>query len=89
MDEQLKLARIVVDVVLRAKKIRFDSAVVQCWQTHEFVCASRFLWEKEKEEKKFQQTVYQQFKFEKIISFDVRVSVNNKVITYEPNRPFL
>ena len=40
MEEQLKLANEVVDVVLRANKESFDSAAVQCGQTREFICSS-------------------------------------------------
>ena len=84
MDEQLKLAKKVVDVVDRANKDLCDSATVQCGQAREFLCSSPIIC-KEKEDEKFQQIVYVKYKLEEVIYVTATMSsLYDTIITNQP-----
>ena len=85
MDEQLKLAHKVVDVVDRANRkicvtmLRYnvDKPVISYAQVQ--------LFARKKEDEKFQQVVYVNYKLEEIIYLlEVMNSVYDKVITNQP-----
>ena len=85
MDEQLKLAQKVVDVVDRANK---KICVTPLWynvEKPECFYAQVRLFARKKEDEKFQQVVYVNYKLEEIIYLlDVINSVYNKVFTNQP-----
>ena len=85
MDEQLKLAQKVVDVVDRASRkicvtlLRYNVAKL------ESSYAQVRLFAVKKEDEKFQQVVFVNYKLEEFISsLDVVNSVYDKVITNQP-----
>ena len=81
MDEQLKLAHNVVDVMGRANK----KNCVTLLQYNESSYAQVRLFARKKEDKKFQQVVYVNYKLEDFIYLhDVMNSVYNKSITNQP-----
>ena len=85
MDEQLKLAHKVVDVVVRANRkicvtlLRYNVDKPECSYTQVQLFATK------KEDEKFQQVVYVKYKLEEFIYLlDVMKSVYDKVITNQP-----
>ena len=85
MDEQLKLAHRVVDVVDRANKKICVTLLRYNVDKPESSCAHGRLFARKKEDEKFQQIVYANCKLEKFIYLlDVMNSVYDKVITNQP-----
>ena len=85
MDEQLKLAHKVVDVVERANKkicvtlLRYNVDKPESSYAQVRLCASK------KEDDKFQQVVYVNYKLEEFVYLlDVTISVYDKFITNQP-----
>ena len=85
MDEQLKLAHKVVDVVDRTnRKISVTLLRYNVNKPESSYAQVRFVARK-KEDEKFQQVVYVNYKLEELIFLlDVMNSVNDKVITNQP-----
>ena len=85
MDEQLKLAHKVVDVVDRTNRKICVTLLRYNVETSESSYAQVRLFARKKEVEKFQQIVYVNYKLEEIIYLlDVMNSVYNKVITNQP-----
>ena len=86
MDEQLRLAHKLVNVVDRANKELFVTLLRYNVDKPENSYAQVHLFPRKKEGKKFQQVVYVNYKREKIIYLldDVN-SANDKAITNQPN----
>ena len=85
MDEQLKLAHKVVDVVDRANKKICVTLLRYNVDKPESSYAQIRLFARKKEDEKFQQVVYVNYKFEEFIPLlDVMSSVYDKVITNQP-----
>ena len=85
MDEQLKLAHKVVDVVDRTKRKICVNLLRYNVDQPESSYAQVRLFGKKKEDEKFQQVVYMNYKLEEFIYLlDVKNSVNDKVITNQP-----
>ena len=85
MDEQLKLALKVIDVVDRASRkfcvtlLRYNVDKLESF----FSQVRKFA--RKKGDEKFQQSVYVKYKFEKIFSLlDLMISVYDKVSTNQP-----
>ena len=85
MDEQLKLAHKVVHVVDRANR-KISVTLLRCnVDKPESSYAQVRLFARKKEDEKFQQVVYVNYKLEEFIYLlDVMNSVNDKVITNQP-----
>ena len=82
MDEQLKLTHKVVDVVDRANRKNCVTLLRYNVDKHESSYAEVRLFARKREDEKFQQVVYVNYKFEEIIYLlDVMNSVYDKVIT--------
>ena len=85
MDEQLKLAHKFVDVVDRANR---KFCVILLWYNvdkPESSYAQDQLFARKKQDEKFQQVVYVNYKLEKFLYLlDVKNSVYDKVITNQP-----
>ena len=85
MDEQLKLAHKVVDVVDRANRKICVTLLRYNVDKPESSCAQVRLFARKKEDEKFQQVVYVNYKLEEFIySLVVMNSVHDKVITNQP-----
>ena len=86
MEEQLKLVHKVIDVVDRSNR-RICVTLLQYWvDKPETAYAQVRLFRRKKEEEKFQQIVYVNYKLEEFIYlFDVMNSVYDKVIANQPN----
>ena len=85
MDEQLKLAHKVVDVVDRANKKMCAALLRYNVHNPESSYAQVRLFARKKEDEKFQQVVYVNYKLEEFISsLDVMNSVYVKVYTKQP-----
>ena len=85
MDEQLKLAHKVVDVVNRANRKICVTLLRYNVDKPESSYAQVRLFARRKEDENFQQVVYVNYKLEKFIYLlDVMNSVYNKVITNQP-----
>ena len=86
MDEQLKLAHQVVDVVYWAnKKICVTLLRYNVDKPESFYVLVR-LFARKKEDEKFQQVVYVKYKLDEFICLlDVMTSVYNTVFTNQPN----
>ena len=85
MDEQLKLAHKVVDVVDRAKRKICVTLLRYNVDKPESSYAQVRLFARKKEDEKFHQVVYVNYKFEEFIYLlDVMNSVYDKVITNQP-----
>ena len=85
MDEQLKLAHKVVDVVDRAKRKICVNLLRYNVDKPESSYAQVRLFPRKKEDEKFQQVVYVKYKLEELIYLlDVMNSVCDKVITDQP-----
>ena len=85
MDEQLKVAHKVVNVVDRANKKLCVSLLRYNVDKPENSYARVRLFARKKEDEKFQQVVYVKYKLEEFIySLDVMNSVDDKVITNQP-----
>ena len=90
MDEQLKLAHKVVDVVDRANRKICVTLLRYNVDKPESSYAQVRLFARKKEDEKFQQGVYVNFKLEEFIYLlDVMNSVYDKVITNQPIRNVL
>ena len=90
MDEQLKLAHKVVDVVDRANKKICATLLRYNVDKLESSYAQVRIFERRKEDEKFQQVVYVNYKLEEFIYLlDVMNSVYDKVITNQPIINFL
>ena len=86
MEEQLKLAHKVVDVVDRANKKICVTLLRYNVDKPESSYAQFRLFARKKEDEKFQQVVYVNYKLEEFIYLlDVMNSVYDKVITNQPN----
>ena len=82
MDEQLKLANKVVDIVDRANRSVCLTLLRYIGDKLESSYAQVRLFARKKEDKKFQQVVYVKYKLEEFIFvLDVMNSVYDKVIT--------
>ena len=85
MDEQLKLAHKVVEVVARANKNICVNPLRYSVDKPESFKAQVRLFARKKEDKKYQQVVYVNYKVEELIKLlDVKNSVYDKVITNQP-----
>ena len=85
MDELLKLAHKVVDVVDRANRKVCVTLLRYNVHKPESSYAQVRLFARKKEDEKFQQVVYVKYKFEEFIYLiDVMKSVYDKVITNQP-----
>ena len=85
MDEQLKLAHKVVDVVDRANRKICATLLRYNVDKPESSYAQVTLFARKTEDEKFQQVVYVNYKFELFIALlDVMNSVYDKVITNQP-----
>ena len=85
MDEQLKLAHKVVDVVERANRKICVTLLRYNADKPESSYAQLRIFASKKDDEKFQQVVYVNYKLlELIYLLDVMNSVHNKVITNEP-----
>ena len=85
MDEQLKLAHKVVDVVDRANRMICVTLLWYDVDKLESSYAQVRLFARKKEDEKFQQVVYLTYKLEEFIYLlDVMNSVYDKVITNQP-----
>ena len=85
MDEQLKLAHKVVDVVDRANRKICVTLLRYNVDKPESSYAQVRLFARTKEDENFQQVVYVKYKLEEFIHLlDVINSVNDKVITNQP-----
>ena len=85
MDEQLKLAHKVVDVVDRANRKTCVTLLRYNVDKPDSFYAQVRLFARKKEVEKFQQVVYVNYKLEEFINlFDVMNSVYDKVITNQP-----
>ena len=85
MDEQLKLAHKVVDVVDRANRTIFVTLLRYNVDKPESTYAQVRLLARKKEDEKFQQVVYVTYKLEEFIYLpDVMNSVYDKVFTNQP-----
>ena len=81
MDEQLKLAQKVVDVVERADRKIYVTLLRYSVEKPVGSCAEMRLSARKKEDEKFQQIVYANYKFEEFIHLlDVMNSVYDNVI---------
>ena len=86
MDEQMKLAQNVVDVVDRANRKICVTPLRYNVDKPESSYAQVQLFSREKEDEKLQQVFYMKYKLEEFIySLDVLISVSDKVITNQPN----
>ena len=85
MDEQLKLAHKEVDVVDRANRKICDTLLLYNVDKNESSYAQVRLFARKKEDEKFQQVVYVNYKLEEFIYLlDVMNSVYGRVITNQP-----
>ena len=85
MDEQLKLAHKVVDVVDRTNRKVCVALLRYNVDNPESSYAQVRLFARKKEDENFQQVVYVNFKLEELIySLDVMNSIYDKVITNQP-----
>ena len=85
MDEQLKLSRKVVDIVDRANRKSCVTLLRYNIDKRESFYAQVRLFARNKEEEKFQQVVYVNYKLEEIISsLVVMSSLYDKDITNQP-----
>ena len=85
MDEQLKLAHKVVDVVDRTNRKICVTLLRYNVDKSESSYAQVQLFARKKEDEKFQQVVYMNYKLEEFIYLlDVMYSVYDKVITNQP-----
>ena len=85
MDEQLKLAHKVVDVVDRAKRKICVTLLRYNVDKPESSYAQAHFFAMKKEDEKFQQVVYVKYRLEEVICLlDVMNSVYDKVITNQP-----
>ena len=85
MDEQLKLAHKVVDVVNRPNRKICVTLLRYIVDKLESSCAQVRLFARKKEDEKFQQVVYMNHKLEEFIYLlDVMNSVYDEVITNQP-----
>ena len=85
MDEQLKLAHKVVDVLNQANRKICVTLLRYNVDKPESSHAQVRLFARKEEDEKFQQNVYVNFKLEEFIYlFDVMNSVYDKVITNQP-----
>ena len=85
MDEHLKLAHKVVDVVDRANRTICVTLLRYNVDKPESFYAQIRLFARKKEDENFQQVVYVNYKFEEFIYLlDVMISVYNWVITKQP-----
>ena len=85
MDEQLKLAHKVVDVVDRANRNICVTLLLYNLHKPESSNAQVRLFARKKEDDKFQQVIYMNYNFEEFIDLlDVMNSVCDKVITNQP-----
>ena len=85
MDEQLKLAHKVVDVVDRPNRKICVTLLRYIVDKPESFCAQVRLFARKKEDEKFQQVVYMNYKLEEFIYLlDVMNSVYDEVITNQP-----
>ena len=85
MDEQLKLAHKVVDVVDRTNRKNYVTLLRYDVDKPERSYAQVRLFPRKKEDEKFQQVVYVKYKLEELIYLlDVMNSVFDKVITNQP-----
>ena len=90
MNEQLKLAHKVVDVVDRTKRNVCVTLLRYNVDKPESSYAQVRLFERKKEDEEIQQVVYVNYKFEEfIVLLDVMNSVYDKVITNQPICNFL
>ena len=85
MDEQLKLAHKVVDLVGRASRKNCVTLLRYNVEKPESSYAQFRIFARKKEDGKFQQVVYVKYNLEELISLlDVLHSVYDKVITNQP-----
>ena len=85
MDEQLKLAHKLVDVVDRANRKIYVTLLRHNVDKPESSYAQVRIFSRKKADGKFQQIVYVKYKLEELIYLlDVMNSVNHKVITNQP-----